>query len=40
MRAFLASLIVMVVVAIGGYYLLGDFQHSAREAFTSQSARP
>ena len=39
MRAFLASLVVTAIVAIGAYYLLADFQRSAQEAFTSQSAR-
>ncbi|MEZ5859224.1 MAG: hypothetical protein R3D25_01985 [Geminicoccaceae bacterium] len=39
MRAFLASVIATVVIAVGAYYLIGDFQRSVQDAFATQSVR-
>lgn len=35
MRAFLASLVATVVIAVGAYFLIGDFQRSVQEAFAT-----
>lgn len=39
MRAFLVSLVAIAVIAIGAYYVLGDFQRSVQEAFATQNVR-
>ncbi len=39
MKAFLLSVIVAIALAIGGYMVVGEFQQTSDEAFSSQGAR-
>lgn len=39
MKAFLLSVAVAIVLAIGGYMALGEFQETVYQAFSSQGVR-
>jgi hypothetical protein len=39
MKAFLLSVIVAIALAIGGYMVVGEFQKTSYEAFSSQGTR-
>lgn len=39
MRAFLLSVVVALVMGVGGWYVLGDFQLSVQEAFATRGVR-
>jgi hypothetical protein len=40
MKAFLLSVVVAIALAVGGYFVVAEFQQPAGEAFTSPGARP
>jgi hypothetical protein len=39
MKAFLSSVVVAIALAIGGYLLVGEFQQTVYEAFSTQGVR-
>jgi hypothetical protein len=39
MKAFLLSLVVAIVLAVGGYMVVGEFQETVYEAFSTQGVR-
>lgn len=39
MKAFLSSVVVAIALAIGGYLLVGEFQETVYEAFSTQGVR-
>jgi|GEM_PF-2355515 len=39
MKAFLLSVVVAIALAVGGYYLVAEFQQPAEEAFSSPGTR-
>ncbi len=39
MKAFLLSVVVAIVLAVGGYWAVAEFQQSAEEAFATEGVR-
>ncbi len=39
MKAFLLSVIVAIGLAVGGYLVVGEFQQTAYEAYSTQGVR-
>jgi hypothetical protein len=39
MKAFLLSVVAAIALAVGGYLVVGEFQQTVYEAFTTQGVR-
>lgn len=39
MKAFLAGVVVAIAVAVGGYFVVGEFQQQSEEAFATERVR-
>ncbi len=39
MKAFLLSVVVAILLAVGGYFVVAEFQQQAEEAFATERVR-